>query len=78
MPWCALDLRRDHRLLAHEGVDEPIERWHHLACQIEPNGRLVGFPKATLKLAVSYERWPGGSHSPADSTKNEVFINKIR
>ena len=32
----SLDLRRDHGLLAHERVDEPLERRHHLARELKP------------------------------------------
>ena len=56
----ALDLRRDNRLFAHECVDEPVERRHHLACQIETDKRLLGLPKAQFKLGVDDERRPCG------------------
>ena len=56
----ALDLRRDHRFLAHEGIDEPVERRHHLARQIESDKRLLSLPKATFELGVDDERRPHG------------------
>ena len=56
----ALDLRRDHRLLAHEGVNEPVKRRHHLARQIESDKRLLGLPKATFEFGVDDERRPRG------------------
>ena len=37
-----LDLRGEDGLLADEGVDEPVERRHHLAGQLEPDERLLG------------------------------------
>ena len=56
----AFDLRRDHCFLAHEGVNEPVKRRHHLARQIESDKRLLGLPKATFELGVDDERRPHG------------------
>ena len=36
-----LDLGREHRLLAHERVDEPVERGDHLTGQLEAYERLL-------------------------------------
>jgi hypothetical protein len=37
---------------------KPIERWHHLARQVEAKERLFRFPKATFELAVDNECRP--------------------
>jgi hypothetical protein len=50
-----LDLRRDHCLLAHEGVDKPIERGHHLAREFEPTERLLGLAEPVFDLAGNNE-----------------------
>ena len=42
----SLDLRREHRLLADERVDEPVERRDHLAGQLEADERLLGGAEA--------------------------------
>ena len=38
----SLDLRREHGLLADEGVEEPVERRDHLSGELEPDERLLG------------------------------------
>lgn len=53
----SLNLRGRHRLLAHEGVEKPIERGHQGARQIETRQRLLGGVQAFTKFGVDNERW---------------------
>jgi hypothetical protein len=52
----ALDLRRDHGLLAHERVEEPVERRHHLPGQLEANQGLLSGTEAGGDGGVDDER----------------------
>jgi len=58
-----LELRRDHRLLANEGVDDPVERGDHLARQIEARERILGAGKNVLQSVERERRFRGGSGS---------------
>ncbi len=46
---CPFDLRRKDRLLAHEGVDEPIKGWHHLARELKTHQCLLGSARSLGK-----------------------------
>ena len=52
----AFDLRGQHRLLADERVDEPIERRHHRARQVEPGQRVLGCPETPGERGVEQQR----------------------
>ena len=56
----ALDLRGDHGLLADEGVDEPIERRHHLTGKLESGERLLRCSEPLVERAFDGELRPCG------------------
>jgi hypothetical protein len=54
------DLRRYHSLFPHEGIDEPIERRHHVTRQVESAERLLGFLEAMFEFRIDDKSWPRG------------------
>jgi hypothetical protein len=51
-----LDLRREHGLFAHERVDEPLDQWDQVACQLEPSYALARPSQQRPGLAAEVER----------------------
>jgi hypothetical protein len=52
----SLDLRRHHRFLSDEGVDEPVERGDHLAREIEARERVLGAGE-DVPQSIGRKRW---------------------
>jgi hypothetical protein len=53
------DLRGEHRLLADERIDEPVERWHQLARELEPVQRMLGGAESIAECGIEHQMGVG-------------------
>ena len=67
---CSFDLRREDGLLAHEGVDEPVERRNHLPGQLEANERSLGCAEALGQGGVDHDGWIRGRQRVRDEDRD--------